>query len=432
MAKKEYDWHIGNTPPNIELHSLAKHRVYEEYLLHYIQVLNSNPLIPEFRISLIDGFAGGGVYTDSQGGSYLGSPLRLIKVAEAAEVAVNTKRQSSGVRANFKLHAEYFFIEKKRSNYDHLKWFLAEQGYKQQLDCNIFTLQGCFTEKLSGVINHLVSKGRKRRCIFLLDQYGYGEVPFSDVNAIFSNLPNAEIILTFATDWLIDYMADTPEYLKALQRIGIVADLNIKDLLETKRDGSQWRQLVQFELHRSINKLSGAKHYTPFFIVSKESGRSFWLVHLSNHPRARDVMTQLHWSLKNHFAHYGGPGIKMFGYDPIRDDELTGLIDIFGKTEYSFDGVAKKRTVDALLADMPELIHQYKDGVQFDEMYCRVANNTPATADHIKEVAILLMQAGELQIVGPKGESRRKAGTISGADILSVPRQKIFFPGLYS
>ena len=102
MAKKEYDWHIGNTPPNIELHSLAKHRVYEEYLLHYIQVLNSNPLIPEFRISLIDGFAGGGVYTDSQGGSYLGSPLRLIKVAEAAEVAVNTKRQSSGVRANFK------------------------------------------------------------------------------------------------------------------------------------------------------------------------------------------------------------------------------------------------------------------------------------------------------------------------------------------
>ncbi|MCY4610653.1 MAG: three-Cys-motif partner protein TcmP [Gammaproteobacteria bacterium] len=97
MAKKEHHWHIGDEPPKIELHSLAKHRVYEEYLTHYIQVLNANPRIPKFRLTLIDGFAGGGVYINPQDNSlYPGSPLRLIKAAEAASAAINVKPLVSG------------------------------------------------------------------------------------------------------------------------------------------------------------------------------------------------------------------------------------------------------------------------------------------------------------------------------------------------
>lgn len=427
MAKKEYDWHIGEKPPKIEVHSQTKHRVYEEYLIHYIQVLNSNPRIPTFRLTLIDGFAGGGVYCNPQDNSlYPGSPFRLIKAAEAAAAAINVKRQQEGVRLPFELQAEYFFIEKKKSNHEYLNWYLSEQGLGPRFNNDIFSLRGEFTGQLDRIIKHITNSGGNRRCIFLLDQYGYGEVPFDDVRTIFSKLPNAEIILTFATDWLIDYMSNTPEYLKTLQRIGIDQVLDIDSLLEEKNDNKDWRQLVQFELHRVIKSQSGAKHYTPFFIVSKEANRSFWLVHLSNHPRARDVMTQLHWRLKNHFAHYGGPGIRMFGYDPAKDEQVTGLADLFGETEYSFDETARNRTLQGIVVELPELIYQYTNGIRFSELYRLVANTTPATSQHIKEAATLLSEAKELEILGPNGERRRKSSRVTDEDVLQIPRQKVF------
>lgn len=76
--------------------------------------------------------------------------------------------------------------------------------------------------------------------------------------------------------------------------------------------------------------------------------------------------------------------------------------------------------------ELPELVHQLKDGIPFAELYRIVANTTPATAEHIKEAAHLLAEAKELEIVGPNGERRRKATRITDADILRVPRQKIF------
>jgi len=99
--KKGYDWSLGDTPPVIGLHSITKHRVYEEYLLHYIQVLNSNPLIPEFNLNVIDGFSGGGEYLHPQSREiYEGSPVRLIKAAESAEAAINTRREQAGIKKN--------------------------------------------------------------------------------------------------------------------------------------------------------------------------------------------------------------------------------------------------------------------------------------------------------------------------------------------
>ncbi|MCY4610967.1 MAG: three-Cys-motif partner protein TcmP [Gammaproteobacteria bacterium] len=327
------------------------------------------------------------------------------------------------MRVPFTLQAEYIFIEKNLSNYEHLNQYLSEQGLTPRFDKDIHLLHGEFTQKLDEIIARIK---RSRRCIFLLDQYGYSEVPFGDIRAIFHKLPNAEIILTFATDWLIDYMANTPEYWKALQRTGIDQVLDVGRLLAEKSDNKDWRRLAQFELHRVIKSQSNAKHYTPFFIVSKEANRTFWLVHLSNHPRARDVMTELHWRLKNHFAHYGGPGIRMFGYDPAKDEHVTGVADLFSETEYSFDETAKNRTLQSMAVELPEVIHQSPDGIQFSELYRLIANTTPATSQHIKEAITRLSDAKELEILGPNGERRRKANRVSNADVLRLPQQKTF------
>jgi len=428
LPKKEYDWHIGDKPPEIGLHSLAKHRVYEEYLIHYIQVLNTDPRIPTFPLTIIDGFAGGGVYTDPRDNNpYEGSPLKLIKAAEAGVAAVNIKREQGGIRTPLTLQTEFFFIEKKKPNYEYLNQYLSEQGLASRFNKDMFLLNNEFTEQLEKIIQHIIGtdRGRNRRCLFFLDQYGFKHVPFNDIQTIFSRLPNAEIILTFATDALLNYMSSDPRWRKPLERIDIVKALDIDRVLEEKEDNKDGRQLVQIGLHHAIPSQSNAAFYTPFFIASGKSNRSYWLIHLSNHEKARDVMMELHWRLKNHFSHYGGPGLWMFGYDPMKDSQITGQLDLFSETEYSFDETARERTQEAIMEELPRLIHNYPGGIPWLELYRRVANTTPATSEHIKEAAILLLQAKELEVRGP--ENKRRRTRIEKNDILRIPRQTTLF-----
>nr|VFK53661.1 MAG: three-Cys-motif partner protein [Candidatus Kentron sp. TUN]VFK55249.1 MAG: three-Cys-motif partner protein [Candidatus Kentron sp. TUN] len=390
----------------------------------YIEVLNSNPHIPEFPLTIVDGFAGGGVYTDPRDNSlYEGSPLKLIRAAEAGIAAVNIKRHKS-----LTLQAEYFFIEKKKSNHEYLKQYLSEQGFASRFGKDIFLLDGEFTAWLDKIIRHIMGtvRGRNRRCLFFLDQYGYKDVPFRDIRAIFSKLTNAEIILTFASDALINYLSEDPRNLKLLQQMELGKELNIKELLENKKDNKDWRRLIQLQLHNAIRQQNETGYYTPFFIVSKKSHRTFWLVHLSNHPKARDVMTQLHWDEKNDFSHYGGPGLWMFGYDPKRDERIIRMGDLFRETEFSFDETAERKTRESIIEELPRFIHRYSDGIPVQDLYRRVANTTPATFEHIKEIAKILLQAKELEVQGPKGKHRLKR--ITDGDILRLPRQKTFFP----
>src|SRR5438105_2391047 len=55
MADDHHKWQIGSELPLIRPHSLAKHRVIEQYLIRYVDVLTANPRMPEFCLTLVDG-----------------------------------------------------------------------------------------------------------------------------------------------------------------------------------------------------------------------------------------------------------------------------------------------------------------------------------------------------------------------------------------
>ena len=85
MPKKEYDWNVGDPPPYIEAHSLTKHKVLEDYLFRYLHILTQHPMSQHFKLTLVDGFAGGGLYRQQDTEELqLGSPLQLLKTSEAA------------------------------------------------------------------------------------------------------------------------------------------------------------------------------------------------------------------------------------------------------------------------------------------------------------------------------------------------------------
>ncbi len=205
-------------------------------------------------------------------------------------------------------------------------------------------------DSLINVLGKVISKVRAngkgdQRAIFLLDQYGYSNVPIPLLKLLFDGKNiNTEAILTFSTDTIVNYLCDRPEYLKGLEKTGL-AELFTSDFIREMREikiyeNKKSRALIEQSLYDFVWKESGARFFTPFFIKSKSSKRSYWLVHLSNHPKARDEMVKIHWEFQNNFAHYGGAGLKMlFGFDPdlekfetqmdlefVFDDGNTGIV----------------------------------------------------------------------------------------------------------
>lgn len=89
-----FRWCPGDPPPLIEEHSKAKLAVLRRYLRAYFERLSVNPSREEFRLDLIDGFSGGGVFTD--GGSVVsGTPLIMIEESEAAHERLNRRRSKA-------------------------------------------------------------------------------------------------------------------------------------------------------------------------------------------------------------------------------------------------------------------------------------------------------------------------------------------------
>ncbi len=418
MPRKQYGWGTGDVP-EIAPHSLAKHRILREYVQRYIQVLTAAPGMDVFRISLVDGFAGGGEYQNGQTGLICpGSPQILIEAVRAAEVAVNASRSKA-----LKIDARYVFVEKDPSVAAYLREVLRKRGDEPADDGVVRLLEGEFEGHVDAIISGIKSRGRAHRAIFVLDQYGYTGVPVSTLTRIFHELPHAEVFLTLAVGWITAYL---PNSRTAAERLGLSSEM-ISRLCATEEEALEALMILSADqissrssesLHHGFTAEVGSTYYTPFFIVSRESNRPYWFLHMANSARANDVVKSLHWEVENHFQHFGGAGLMMLGYDPNADPELTR------QTAFLFDNEAKVRTRDALMASLPaRLASAHPGGVAFDELFGEVCNETPATRELLSVSVRDLCVAGELEKGGGTGERRAPTTLPHGDDLVRVARQ---------
>lgn len=418
MPKKEYGWEDGSVP-EIAPHSLAKHRILREYVQRYLHVLTSvAPGMDVFRLTLVDGFAGGGEYVDARTKIVQpGSPLILLDAVRAAEAMINAARSKS-----LRIDANYVFIEKKRGVAAYLREVLKKRGDAPSSDGPISLLEGEFEVHLEEVITRVKSRGRAHRAIFLLDQYGYTGVPVGTLKRIFTELPNAEVFLTLAVGWITAYL---PNASIAAAKLGIPGDLlrHLEDADEGALDLTDPNRrpdllAIQQLLHHAFTTEAGSRFYTPFFIVSRESNRPYWFLHMANSPRANDVVKNLHWEIENHFAHFGRPGLSMLGYDADKDPNVTR------QTTFDFSDAARIRTRIALTEEIPRRLSvSHADGVTFSDLFQSTCNETPATQELIAEVVRDLCVAGELEKRGGEGERRAPTTLPHGEDIIRLARQ---------
>ena len=418
MSDKNHSWKIGSALPLIRPHSLAKHRVIQQYLLRYVETLTSNPRIDQLRLTLVDGFAGGGMYRDElTKEDRFGSPLLMLQAMQEAQAQARKSRTKE-----FKLDVEYFFIEKAPEAFEHLKSTLNDSAYKSVVAKKAELLNDSFTNQIARIVKHIKEQSKKRRAIFVLDQFGYIDVPMPQIRHILSELENAEIILTFATDSLIDYLSSNEITQRILEKLDIPIG---SDKILTLKQQHDWRLAIQALLHKKIHEQSNAKYYTPFFIRSPDAHRDFWLIHLSGHAKARDVMVGLHWTENTSFAHYGRSGLQMLGYDPGEDFRLTRQAAL---PMFCFDDTARSSTQESLMNELPERLHGYgkQGGIPFFELFASLTNESPATSDIFQSVVSNLAKEGMIEIINYR-TGRGKEGIPNNLDIIKPSKQRRMF-----
>ena len=411
-----FRWHPDEPPPPIESHSKAKLQVLRRYLCAYFDRLNINPNREEFKLDLVDGFAGGGSFLDGDE-VVPGSPVVMLEEAGAAEVRLNRNR----IRP-LQIDCKFYFVDKEAAHTDHLRRVLDERGYRID-DDRIAIRTGLFEERVDEVFDSIRRRQpRAGRAIFLLDQTGFSQVELALVSRIFTGLPAAEVILTFAADALVNHLAETPRIAKAAAPLQLT-ESQIYDLIEFK-NGAGGRALVQRTLRNHARNVTGATYDTPFFIRPAQSRRALWFLHLSRHPTARDVMVQKHWEIQNTFEHYGPGDFGMLGWDTLRDSENLSL--------FRFRDLDKQEMLDQLLNSLPRELYALasEQPITLDALRHAIANKTAARFSDLDQVILQLHRERELEVLRPDGRVRSNSLQRLKPTDRIAPSSNLWLPGL--
>ena len=411
-----FKWHPDEPPPRIQAHSKAKLEVLRSYLRAYFDRLNVNPQREEFKLDLVDGFSGGGLFLDGET-VLSGTPLVMLEEANSARERLNRNRIKP-------LHVDckFYFIDKEPTHADHLRKALGERGYGHGND-KLVVRTGLFADAIDGVLDSIHRRQpRSGRAIFLLDQTGFSQVELALVSRIFDELPAAEVILTFAADALVNHLAETPQIAKAAAPLQLT-ESQIIDLIQY-RDGDGGRALVQRTLRDHARTMTGALYDTPFFIRPERSRRARWFLHLARHPTARDVMIQRHWESQNTFEHYGRGDFGMLGWDALRD---SASLPLFQFKEVDADQM-RNQLLNSLPRELFGLVSERP--VTMDTLRHMLANRTAARFSDLDRVILQLVREKEFEILSPDGKVRSQSlRNLSPTDRIALP-STLLLPGL--
>jgi three-Cys-motif partner protein len=430
MPKREYEWSFEN-PPTIKSHSLAKHRVLKQYLERYIQKLASNFMIQQLKFYIVDGFAGGGIYTRQDSGElHWGSPVIIHDTIAEAERNINQHR-----RNKFDIQYHLYLTEPDAGAFKVLQQTLQSRGIVSRPGKIVESYNQSFESMAEKIRLQLLQNSTNTRVIFNLDQYGWSKISMLQIQNILHTLPNAEILLTFTADWILDYLPqhiDNPEFtgiLKSLRDLGILHNHRDLQELNSIKESPEWRRLSQAFFSEKMRENSGARFYTPFFIKTADSHRHYWLLHFSQHEIAHDEMVKVHWSEQNASYHPGGSGFNMLGYDSGFD--YSNVYHHQLGLDFTFNQTDRDISVKTMAEQLPQMIHGSSHTSIRQILRCN-GNTTPGSSDMIRDSLDILLGCGEIVATGHKNnETRQKGSAIHLDDLITLPRQRSIFPPLF-
>ena len=411
-------WQTGQMP-KLENHSEKKLDLLRDYLELYLQIVLKNAAGKEVQeVTLIDGFAGGGIYQEGKHGS----PIVILKAVEAAEFLINRGREKPT-----RIVPICYFIEKDPDAFACLEATLKQQGYGDRIGKSIHLRQADFIECAPEIITAINQRHKRggNRTIFFLDQCGWTEISAATIRMLAEQLyHHPEFIVNFSISWLTDFLSDRTQssITESLYNLGLNGYVDVPAMMKLRLDlGGHWEHAVESHIGDAFHRATNIAYFSPFYIEPQGNHRGYWLLHLAQSARARSAMTQIHWSKANRSKHYGYLGYEMLSYKPTLDQTqfITGM---------SFDDESKARCETVLAGDFSRLISEnHREGITFKRFIDQTSNKIMATSPMVNDIIWQLCQSSEFEIVSPLGRAKR-TNNFSDGDIIR-PRQQTIFPG---
>ena len=410
MVGKTYDWENG---ADLDEHTQKKLKILEEYFREYLKTRCQHPKQEKFKIVIVDGFCGGGLY---KCGSY-GSPLLFVDTLFNTTNEINFIRESKGLRS---IHIECLLIlnDKKKATVKLLEKNLTPllekvRNENQNLILHCKYYNGSFEAVYPVIKNHIKSV-RCNNVFFNLDQCGYSHVSMEIIRDIIISWRSAEILLTFMIASALAYLSPNkksskvplePEMQKNIDQI-----LVDRGLL-TKKEWLGIAENIIFTL------LKGCATYVSPFSINNPSGWQYWLMHFANSYRARQVYNNiLHKNSKSQ-AHFGRHGLTMLSYDPREEGSL-----------YLFDEESRELARNALYDDIPRLVSESGDTLLMSEFYSAAYSETAAHSDDIHK---MIISNPDIEIITQNGGTRKQHNTIRPEDTIKLSKQMVLFSSLF-
>ena len=332
MASSNFTWRRGLAPPVALRHTVQKHELIARYVRRYLEITAgaaAGKPADVFRCTIIDAFAGGGIFrADRNEEALAGTPLRILQAIEDAKRTVTEMRRRKPLI--FEIATQ--FNDADREIVAYLKEVLEGKGY--QIDGKTLQLtEGTFAERLRGMIAAVkTQQPRAGKCIFILDQTGYSDIRPEHIREIFDTLPGAEVIMTMSAGIMLNRKYGMNR--KNVKNADLPVEWMLRDdVLEMLKRGDENDATRAIELRNIMEEMirrTGATGYSCFTLRPIE-GNYMWIIHLVRNLRsifARDTMLDVQWALDGTSLHIGGAPADYLGFQGLRkgDPEQMNLL----------------------------------------------------------------------------------------------------------
>ena len=383
-----------------------KHRIQEQYLGKYIRERCKNPHQENFRLSIVDGFAGGGAYKDGSPGS----PVILANTVLQTVQGINFEREVNG-RSKVNVECLMFLNDADGDAIDLLKNSMAPcVAESKESDSLVKLIPEYSIGKFESKIDMFIEKITDAKCrsvLYYLDQYGYSQVNVPTIFKLMHSAKSVEVFLTYAIDALLTYLQTNNR--KALMTSLSHLDIQEGDILTDGEFVSKWGMLGKMErlVHKAFSDV--APYFSPFAIHNPGKWK-YWLMHFVKNAQGRVVYNDVLHDTGGLQAHYGGPGLKMLSHNP--NDERYSL-------PFTFNESARRSSREQLYEDVVRSVCDYEGEVDVSRFLLDAYKSTPAHSDDIKTA---LIENPELEVVTHNGGTRRTHNNIDSTDIIKLKR----------
>ena len=406
MVKKSYDWSGGAI---LEDHTKKKHTILSEYFSEYLRIRCKLPQQEKFRLAIVDGFSGAGLYKH---GEY-GSPMIFIDTLARVTKEINIYRASQGHKL-VSIECLIIFNDCDPNVIQKLKENSAPiLAGLQETEKNLIIHNEFLSEKFEDAYGKIKDRILKTKCnnvFFNLDQCGYSQVTAKVIRDITSTWRSAEVLLTFMIKSFLTYLSPQSDAKGSTLEPEVQEKINLimKNGPLNKKEWLGEAEKITF------NHLKSCAKYVSPFSINNPDGWQYWFMHFATSHRARQVYNDILHKFGEAQAHYGRAGLNMLSYDP--GYQKAGL--------YLFDEDSRNVSREALMDDIPRLVSQAGDVLLVEQFYENAYNETPA---HSEDIHQAIIDNPELEVITGSGGARRKANTIKVGDTIRLISQKSFY-----